>query len=271
MYSPSIQVKDNRGDSATISSTAVVAGPVLTPISTTVTPDVGVPFSGRVASFLDTNGSADTLSATITWGDGHVSKGTPQSIGAGLYNILGMNTYTSPGTYQISVLVVNSTGQSATANSTAIVTAPTIIATGTTFVETPGQQLTNQTVAMFTDTSGAADSSIVATINWGDGTTSLGQVVKPTLADVYSVTGTHTYYSAGSQTIPVTVTIADPNGQTATASSSAIPLVPSLTPIPTQVLFTAGYAGPDAIGGTVPPIGSFYYNATPSAFVETPR
>src|SRR5205814_907372 len=106
----------------------------------------------NVASFVDTNPSdtVQNLSATITWGDGHVTLGkVVQGAAPDLFNVQGSNTYLAPGTYAISVLVTNSSGQTAIANSTAIVAAP-VIATGTTFPVVPGQAFI-ATVASFTD------------------------------------------------------------------------------------------------------------------------
>jgi hypothetical protein len=50
----------------------------------TVSPTVGVPFTGVVATFSDAdpNGNARDYTATINWGDGHFSNGTIAAISA---------------------------------------------------------------------------------------------------------------------------------------------------------------------------------------------
>jgi len=67
--------------------------------------------------------------------------------------------------------------------------------------------------------------------------------------------------------------VEDNHGNNTTIQSSAVVIgtseAPTFQPIPIQAIFTAGVAGPDAIGGTVPPIGSFYFSAAPSAFVAS--
>jgi uncharacterized repeat protein (TIGR01451 family) len=65
-------------------------------------------------------------------------------------------------------------------------------------------QVTNITVATFTHASGVEPASaFVATINWGDGTTSHGSIYRS--GTTYTVTGSHTYSSGGSHTVTTTV------------------------------------------------------------------
>ncbi|MCY2951172.1 MAG: proprotein convertase P-domain-containing protein [Planctomycetota bacterium] len=65
-------------------------------------------------------------------------------------------------------------------------------------------------VAEFADTS----SQCMATINWGDGTTSAG-AISPNVGGWYDVTGTHIYTDPGSYTLSITIT--DPAGNDSTA------------------------------------------------------
>ena len=74
------------------------------------------------------------------------------------------------------------------------------------------------TVATFTDANpNAAVGDFTATINWGDGHTSTGAVTEEN--GVFSVAGTHTYAEEGND--PISVTIADVGGSTATATNTA--------------------------------------------------
>ncbi len=227
-YNVLVTLDDQAGRTAATTATATVTGPVLTPLPTTFTPSIGQPFTGTVASFFDTNTSdtAADLKATITWGDGHVSAGTVVAVPGTpeLFDVQGTDTYSAAGTFPVSVVIVNTGGQTATANSTAIVAAPTLIATGTTFPATPGVPLNGVTVANFTDTNpNATAANITAVINWGDGTTSTGTIKSTASTGSFTVTGSHTYAApASSGSYTVTVSIADPSGQTATANSTAI-------------------------------------------------
>jgi hypothetical protein len=72
------------------------------------------------------------------------------------------------------------------------------------FSATEGQPLTSVPVATFTDKSGAALSSYVVTISWGDGATSAGQVVDNGNGN-FTVLGSHTYTEEGQARVTVTV------------------------------------------------------------------
>lgn len=87
---------------------------LITGTGTTITPAVGAPFVGIVASFSALPpGVPNNFVATIDWGDGSApSAGTIQLDSPGQYNVLGSHLYTtlSAGTpsspYQVSVTVV---------------------------------------------------------------------------------------------------------------------------------------------------------------------
>src|SRR5205807_1269578 len=73
-------------------------------------------------------------------------------------------------------------------------------------------------VATFTDLDpGAQDSDFTATVDWGDGQTTLGTVQAN--GGGFDVLGEYVYAAVGTYT--VTVTVADPGGATATATSTA--------------------------------------------------
>ena len=103
------------------------------------------------------------------------------------------------------------------------------MATGTTFPATPGIPLpTNTVVANFVDTNlNAINQTITAVINWGDGKSSPGTVKATGSPGSYSVVATHTYATTSiTDSFAMVVTIADPSGQTATASSTALLATP---------------------------------------------
>jgi hypothetical protein len=70
-----------------------------------VTPTVGVPFTGTVATFSDSdpNGNAKDYTATINWGDGHFSLGTITKNAQGGFDVSGTNTYAIPANFTIDV------------------------------------------------------------------------------------------------------------------------------------------------------------------------
>jgi hypothetical protein len=59
---------------------------------------VGAAFSGVVATFSDTDSAtASQFTATINWGDGHISDGTVQANALGGFDVVGTNTFRSAG------------------------------------------------------------------------------------------------------------------------------------------------------------------------------
>src|SRR5262249_15169612 len=85
-------------------------------------------------------------------------------------------------------------------------------ASGTTIHGDPNVALNNVTVATFTDTNTVNDAGdFVATVDWGDGTTTTGTVAGS--GGSFSVLGSHTYTQNGQDAIVVTVTEEPDNPQ----------------------------------------------------------
>jgi hypothetical protein len=188
----------------------------------------GASFSGQVATVADPNNgplsgdypqngsSAAGYTATINWGDGTAMSvgtvsGTDSQIG-----VAGGHTYAEEGSYTVTTTVSDAaTGESlVTATSTATVADAPITAKGTTITGAEGA-VASGVVATFTDPGTASD--FTATINWGDGSTSTGTVAAA--ATGFQVTGSHTYVDEG--THPISVSIKDVGGSTATATGTA--------------------------------------------------
>jgi hypothetical protein len=80
------------------------------------------PGPGRVvATFTSGDPAAQPSDFTVTidWGDGHTSAGIVAPDGRGGFNVSGSNTYAAPGTYTITVTVMDAFGNLAMAESTA--------------------------------------------------------------------------------------------------------------------------------------------------------
>ncbi len=229
-YPVSVTIIDPSGQTATATSKAVITSSI-DAAGTTFNAIPGQPYTGTVASFTDSSDSIATkITALINWGDGQTTNGVVSGSN-GVYTVTGPHTYSTTGAagpHVVTVTIIDPSGQTATATSTALTTAaPTIAATGTTFSTTPGQPFSG-VVATGTDTNpNATAQNITVVINWGDGQTS---EVTPAIANgAFTVTGTHTYYTSGvAGSFPVNVTIVDPSGQVVTASSTAIVLISNL-------------------------------------------
>ncbi|HVX13283.1 MAG TPA: hypothetical protein VHC22_19015 [Pirellulales bacterium] len=103
-------------------------------------------------------------------------------------------------------------------------------ATGVDVSPAAGQSFTG-VVSTFSDGTITNPAGFSASVNWGDGTTTSGTVAfvseinqgnifgQTVAVYTFSVTGTHTYATAGNY--PITVTITDPNNQVATVNPTA--------------------------------------------------
>jgi len=209
---------------------------------------------GASAFFLDSNtsfadlGEVDPgLTATIDWGDGTTSPAAriawPDCGECGNVQVSGSHIYDAnkPATkpYSVTITLHDDGGKSATsaaAETPAFADAALTADVNKTLTATATKSST-AVVGSFKDAasgqSKAAD--FTASINWGDAQSSTGTVTQ-TASGAFSVSGSHTYASAGSKAITVTVT--DEEGSTVTlhATATVAPLVLPATgqPHPTQ-------------------------------------
>ena len=189
----------------------VTAGEVLTNVAVgqftdLVTP--GLPASDYVAS--------------INWGNGNItSNATLTPATGGGFLVEGSNTYNAAGTYTISVTVESNNGNSGQ-NSASFMVNDAALTTPKSFAisSTEGQTFSGQ-VTTFTYANPAATSAnFSATIVWGNGNTSTGQVVADAQGNgVFDVDGSNFYGEFGQY--PMTVTITDSSGTTITANGTA--------------------------------------------------
>src|SRR5207244_2544660 len=119
---------------------------------TSISATAGKTFNGVVASFTDSDSSAQASSytITITWGDGHMSVGQVSTNANGSFMVTGTNTYAQAGSYTVTVQITDNDGTRATANSTATVAAGTdLTVSGLNITATAGQSF-NGVVASIT-------------------------------------------------------------------------------------------------------------------------
>ena len=103
------QIGDTDGDSASVSTTNIVAPALIMASGTTVSATRGVPLSHVVvATFTDPDLSlhAASFSATIHWGDGRTSTGKVITNNAnGGFEVIGSHVYRALGTYSIQTMI----------------------------------------------------------------------------------------------------------------------------------------------------------------------
>jgi hypothetical protein len=208
------------GAAAASSITDVWNPPALSATGTPVTSTVGGTFTGTLATFTDT-ADPDTdpfdYSATIDWGDGHTDAGSV-SHGAGGFTVTGTHSYATEGIHT-ATLTITDMNDNATATINPVVTADyPLNATASAVSATTGTTFSGA-VATFTDADPAATASeFTATVNWGD-TSTVTSASITAAGGTFSVAASHLYAQAG--TDPLTITIKDVGGATATLTSQA--------------------------------------------------
>ena len=179
-----------------------------------------------VATFTDAMPGATPagFSGTIDWGDGTASTsftGTDVTLDAGTFSVHGSHVDAEEGTYHVTVIINDPYGQSVTATHTTFAVADALLtgSTAATAGGTEGATLSSVlSGATFTDANpGNHSGDFTATITWGDSSTSPGTVSYS--GGTYTVSGSHTYADEGSY--PISITVVDAGGQTATITGTA--------------------------------------------------
>jgi PKD repeat protein len=204
-----------------------------------------------LASVSDGNPQAPLAdyAASVQWGDGQTSAGTLVSTGTGTAAVLGSHAYAKDGTYTATVVVTDAGGSAVTAAASVTVAegALTGVSAPASLSLTAGADSGSQVLATFADADpGASASQYQATVDWGDGTTSLGAVQQAT-GTTFEVVGRHTWSTAGSY--PVHVTVRDDGGMAITVSGLVVRVSTPAGTTPAPV--TAGPPTPSPV--PVPP------------------
>lgn len=207
-YPTSVTINDADGETTTVSGSATVTDAPLTGSAINVSAYSGVTFSGKVGTFNDANPSGPLLdyAANIIWGDGTNSAGTIAADPAGGFDVSGSHKYGATGSFSVTVYVSDVDGASVALNGLAtVVEPPPVVSTGS--LNLSEGVVFNGQVATFTDADpNLSSSSFTASINWGDGTSTTGNV--GTGGSGFTVSGNHAYGEEGQFTVTVTVTVA---------------------------------------------------------------
>jgi uncharacterized repeat protein (TIGR01451 family) len=188
-------IDDDRGISSDVFVITVDnVSPVVT-ATTDLTADEGQILNLQVATFAD-DGSDDTHTALVNWGDGTVESG---SVGVGV--VTDAHAYADDDLYTVAITVTDDDGgwDSDTFAITVGNVAPVV--TATTGLAVDEGSAFNLQVATFAD-AGSADTH-TAEIDWGDGTVEAG------IVGAGVIRGAHTYILDGVYTVAITVTDKD--------------------------------------------------------------
>lgn len=162
-----------------------------------------------VATFVDT-GVAEALSdyqSMINWGDNTSSPGTiTYDAQTNTFTVSGSHLYLEDGPYTASVVVTHDAAAAVTVSDAVSVSDPAVLATGGLSLSGSEGAAGGFTLATFTDPGGAESTGdYLATINWGDQTSSLGAITFDSSSGRFTVTGNHTYAAEGNYTASVSI------------------------------------------------------------------
>jgi RHS repeat-associated protein len=244
-YPAAVTITDDGGSIATANSTVTVGYPEGSSLNVSLA--VGVPSgSSGVAP--------DAFTATVNWGDGNITTGTVMpvfSYGAlSGFTVSGNHVYADEGTYTVTATVQNPTGNTSSATTSISVYDVPLASTGQNFNAVTNTATGTITVAMLSDANTSAHASeFTATINWGDGTTPSSGTLVSNGGGSFSIQGSHTYTTAGTYTVTVSVT--EPGGSSTTATGTATVVGP--WSILSSNVLTGG--SNDPLGSYLLPIG----------------
>jgi hypothetical protein len=215
------------------------------------TTKVTATFNDRNNAYSTDEGVDPGLKATIDWGDGSTVtndiKIAWNDSGDTNVQVTGSHVYdaNTPATkaYDVKVTLKDDGVEvQATDTLTATISDAALTAGTAKSVVMTGAQASTVVVASFADAAKgqASAADFTTTVKWGDGANSAGTVAQ-TAAGAFNVSGTHTYATAGTKALTITVT--DQEGQTLsmtatvtvpalpTTGQPTIPVTPASTPL----------------------------------------
>jgi hypothetical protein len=177
--------------------------PVLTVSVKSVSATEGSAFSGVVAT--GTASGTNTLSATLSWGDGSSSAGSVSLNPDGSYSVTGSHTYAEEGSsFALTVQVSASGGQSSASGTGVVTVADAALAANTPTAVINRRAVTLKTTFTDADPNGTV-SDYTASINWGDGTTSAAIIGTNPSGSGFTAVKSHKYGRHGTYTVKVTI------------------------------------------------------------------
>jgi hypothetical protein len=193
---------------------------------TTATENVALADTSTIASFsaTDTQAQASAFTATIDWGDGTSSLGTVSGAN-GTFTVTGGHTYADEGSYALRTTITSAQTLITLAGSVVVADHDGLTGQPVTIDAIENTPFSGVVASFSNSDSLTAASDFTAMIDWGDGATSAGTVSGGN--GTFTVSGSHTYATAGALPVAVTLTDDAPGSATASATSSALVVSPA--------------------------------------------
>jgi RHS repeat-associated protein len=199
----------------------------------------------------DPNGEIGDYSATVIWELGQSPEiASIVENGPHQWAVQGSHFWEEEGVYSVHVDVQDQGGSTDSVDVPVwVYDAPlSILPAGGTLGGVEGQPLSNVLLATFSDPADEGDvTEYTATINWGDGTSSAGQIAPQ--AGGYTVTGSHTYSGDGSYT--ATVQVQDIGGSVALTAKDVTIAEANLTVQASAIIALGGVPTGSVVVGTL--------------------
>ena len=189
----------------------------------------GTTYNGVVGSFTQYAGvSPSEFTATINWGDGIPEPAKVAAGPNGTFTVSGTRNFANPGNYTATISVSDPAGTSGSFTIGVSVADVPLSVTAFNVSAVQGVPYSGQ-VATFTQANTfATPNQYVATINWGDGTTSKGSISGGN--GVFTVSGGHTFgKSIAGESFTVTVGVISGVTYSSGSASGSVNVVNQLT------------------------------------------
>jgi hypothetical protein len=263
-YTVSVSLSDTTesvsGTVSPSSGTIVVTAPSCATFS--VTPSPALQYSTFAATLTCAGAPNDTLSGTLSWGDG-TSASTSAVVSSSGSATLSFPTHTYSGQAKVDSVTVT-TVKDTTLNLNATVTAnPVSVTVGLACAlsEMPADAAVGATVTATLNCTAPPQDSITGTVNWGDGSSNSSGTASANSSGAAVLTFAHPYSTAKTYSINVTATdttaalpvTVSPASVVVAAPPTCTLNAPTAAQISTSVTVTLACTAPanDALGATV--------------------
>ena len=267
-YAVSVMIASKGGSTTQTTSSAYVNDAPITVTANAISGTAGQLISGVVALVTDTYSSAplSDVSATISWGDGTSSPGTvsqPGGVGSP-FVVEASHAFANAQTYTFSVTVDDVGGATAAGQANAVIADASLTVIAFPITTTEGGTYLGSVGQFTSGNSLATASQFIASIDWGDGT-STGGLLTPEGNGLFNVSTKTAHVYAEEGDYPITLRVISLGGNRALGASSGTVSDAPIVPVTASPITTV--AGTTFKGV----VGSFneYANAPLSDFTAT--